>query len=112
MMTLMTANARLFGLPRPFHKFLNQIADLHILKRLRTSDNFHGSEDQFHVSAARAAMELESLIALAYAPARDLEIAPTAVLIRAPLHRTTSNAGRHVIDPNVYRLVSSAEDAK
>ncbi|PYI30887.1 hypothetical protein BP00DRAFT_475895 [Aspergillus indologenus CBS 114.80] len=40
-----------------------------------------------------------ALVALAYATARDLELAPKAVLIRSELHKTTSMGGKHVEDP-------------
>ncbi|RAL00787.1 uncharacterized protein BO80DRAFT_382110, partial [Aspergillus ibericus CBS 121593] len=46
-----------------------------------------------------------ALVALAYATARDQLLAPKEILIRvdsipsADLHKTTSNKGRHIIDP-------------
>ncbi|KAL4934186.1 uncharacterized protein BDV17DRAFT_248553 [Aspergillus undulatus] len=40
-----------------------------------------------------------SLVALAYATARDQLLAPKAILIRSDMHNTTTNNGRHVVDP-------------
>ncbi|GLA50036.1 hypothetical protein AnigIFM63604_006052 [Aspergillus niger] len=53
----------------------------------------------FYAGSAISIERKRALVALAYVTARDQLLAPKAILIRADLHKTTSNKGRHVIDP-------------
>ncbi|KAL1973783.1 hypothetical protein VTN31DRAFT_5343 [Thermomyces dupontii] len=41
----------------------------------------------------------KALVALAYATARDQQLAPKAILIRSDMHDTTTAGGQHVKDP-------------
>ncbi|KAM3511246.1 hypothetical protein MY11210_005115 [Beauveria gryllotalpidicola] len=52
----------------------------------------------------------QQAVALAYATARELKLAPSMILIRAGLHRTTSIAGKHVLDPDGWHLTMAFKD--
>ncbi|EFE38191.1 hypothetical protein TRV_07156 [Trichophyton verrucosum HKI 0517] len=53
----------------------------------------------FYVGNTISAESKRSLVALAYATARTMEVAPEAVLVRSDIHDTTTIEGKHVKDP-------------
>lgn len=51
------------------------------------------------------------LVSLAYATAREQMLAPSKILIRSSLHRTTSvSGGRHAIDPKGWHITLAFKD--
>ncbi|RAK95375.1 uncharacterized protein BO80DRAFT_264104 [Aspergillus ibericus CBS 121593] len=53
----------------------------------------------FYEGNTISAVRKKALVALAYATARDQQLAPRAILIRADLHETTTIEGKRVKDP-------------
>ncbi|KXX76394.1 hypothetical protein MMYC01_207304 [Madurella mycetomatis] len=52
----------------------------------------------------------QALVALAYATARDLQLAPKAILIRADIHDTTTFNGKYGKDPNGWHGTFAFKD--
>ncbi|KAJ5485475.1 hypothetical protein N7539_005463 [Penicillium diatomitis] len=53
----------------------------------------------FYSGNTISAERKKSLVALAYATARDQLLAPKAILIRSDMHNTTTSKSGHVMDP-------------
>ncbi|KAL2369196.1 hypothetical protein RJ035_005401 [Blastomyces gilchristii] len=53
----------------------------------------------FYAGNTISSSQKKTLIALAYATARDQKLAPKAILIQSDMHDTTTVEGKHVKDP-------------
>ncbi|OAT09727.1 hypothetical protein, variant 2 [Blastomyces gilchristii SLH14081] len=53
----------------------------------------------FYAGNTISSSQKKTLVALAYATARDQKLAPKAILIRSDMHDTTTVEGKHVKDP-------------
>ncbi|OJD23310.1 hypothetical protein ACJ73_05334 [Blastomyces percursus] len=53
----------------------------------------------FYAGNTISSSRKKTLVALAYATARDQKLAPKAILIRSDMHDTTTVEGKHVKDP-------------